>query len=544
MKQVKLTRYCGIVLLFFEMFFVLWMNIDSIKAAEFQKSNNESNKVLLVYDSKNIYYNGERTIDSVQRLLTSLGMETTTTTISKYKQGTLKSGRYKAVITLINWKSVNFTNKAFINDRQNFRGSKIHIGQNLQTDEMQGLGASVGKIVRQQLMFENNGVLEQLPYTDSMEALTNIKGNYLTFGTLQLEGSKQVQKIPFGIINNNSAYLPFWKTTGLGLVYEQELLTEILHGHNEKEYQPMLVITNVTPLSNLKYLKQLIKTLYKNGIHFALSATINNQNTKQKAFTKYIDILKYAENNNGIVYLRAPYLQDGYLTNAVTNKSLKTEISKNLQLMYQNQIYSIGIAAPNYWNHDKILANAGLKQANEILLLASPQVYPDIAESKNGEIYHRTYYVASLAGFERVKATHSLLTSTNMKFKVPTALNINLPRTHSKLLRIEKDIANINLSWYDFSTDPVSRKIKIGNNKLVYQLGMYYVNGKQRTISSSSNRQEKKKENENLSFIQEINHIFKWSSKLLLVIVVISLVGLIGFLIKGRRVYLDKFRKK
>ena len=72
MKQVKLTRYCGVVLLFFEMLFVLWMNTDSIKAAEFQKSNNESNKVLLVYDSKNIYYNGERTIDSVQRLLTSL----------------------------------------------------------------------------------------------------------------------------------------------------------------------------------------------------------------------------------------------------------------------------------------------------------------------------------------------------------------------------------------------------------------------------------------------------------------------------------------
>ena len=377
-----------------------------------------------------------------------------------------------------------------------------------------------------------------------METLTNVKENYLTFGTLQLEGSKQVQKIPFGIINNHSAYLPFWKTTGLGLIYEQELLAEILHGYNKKEYQPMLVITNVTPLSNLKYLKQLIKTLYKNGIHFALSATINNQNTKQKAFTKYIDILKYAENNNGIVYLRAPYLQDGYLTNAVTNKSLKTEISKNLQLMYQNQIYSIGIAAPNYWNHDKVLANAGLKQANEILLLASPQVYPDVAESKNGEVYHRAYYVTSLAGFEKIKSTHSLLTSTNMKFKVPTALNINWPRTQSKLLRIEEDIANINLSWYDFSTDPVSRRMKTGNKKLVYQLGMYYINGKQRSIRSSSNRQEKKKENANLSFIQEINHIFKWSSKLLLGIVVISLVGLIGFLIKGRRVYLDKFRKK
>jgi hypothetical protein len=50
-----------------------------IKADELQKKVVNSNKVLLVYDSKNTYYDGEKIIDSVQRLLTSLGMSTTTT---------------------------------------------------------------------------------------------------------------------------------------------------------------------------------------------------------------------------------------------------------------------------------------------------------------------------------------------------------------------------------------------------------------------------------------------------------------------------------
>ncbi len=546
MDWVKLTRRWWVILLFLTVASSLIAQSPSIKAANFQKSDSSSNKVLLVYDSKNAYYNGEKTIDSVQRLLTALGMETTTTTISKYQKGTLEKGGYRAVITLVNWKSINFTNKSFITDRQNFQGSKIHIGQNLQTDEVQGLQADIDKIVRQQLMFESNGILEQLPYTDSMETLNNIKGNYLTFGKLQLEGYEPAKTMPFGVISNNNAYLPFWKTTGLGLIYEQELLTKLLgNQHGRKNYRPMLVITKVTPFAHLNYLKQLIRMLYKNGIHFALSATIINQNMNQKAFAKYVNVLKYAENHNGLIYLRAPYLQDGYLTDSVTNKSLRTVISKNMRLLYRNQVYSMGIAAPNYWNHDKVLTYAGLKQANEILLLSNPKIYPEIVASNKGATYRKVYYVASVASFEKIKATNSLLTDENMKFKVPTALNINLPRTRAKLLRIEKDLNKMDLTWYDFSADSVLRKIRISNRTLTYQFGNYYVNGVQRNITTNDNNQKQyKKQHKKVLFVQKINHIFKWSSKLLLVIVIISLIGLVGFLIKGRRVYLDKFRRK
>lgn len=532
--------------LFWVAFLLILIQGLPIKADEQQKKVVNSNKVLLVYDSKNTYYDGEKIIDSVQRLLTSLGMSTTTTTINKYQRGTLEAGGYKAVVTLINWKSGDFRNQAFSKDRQRFKGSKIHIGQNLETDESLGLRANVEKLVRQQLMFEHKGVLEELPYTDSMEILADIKGSYLTFGKLQLQGNGSIKSIPFGVINNNNAYLPFWKTTGLGLVYEQELLKKLLiKQQKDINYRPMLLVTKVTPFANLEYLKQLIQTLYRTGIHFVISATISTQNTNQKAFFDYVNLLKYAEEHNGLIYLRVPYLQKGYLTGAVTNKSLSSIILENLRVMYRNQIYPMGITAPNYWNHDKVLSNAGLKRADEVLLLSSPKVYPIIATSKTSAIYNHAYYVASLNSFEKIKATRSVLTNKDMKFKVPTALSVNLPRTYTKLKRIEKDISKIDLTWYDFSTDSNYKKMVIGNKLITYQYGNYFVNGQQKDILEKDNKQNSShKKRQKRTFIQQINHAFSLGSRVLMIIVIISLAGLTIFLIKGRQVYIEKFKKR
>ncbi|MFT8458739.1 MAG: hypothetical protein ABF804_09150 [Liquorilactobacillus ghanensis] len=546
MNQVKTTRICQLNLLFLVLIFSLLLQVFPARAANLSKPGNSVNKVLVVYDSKNTYYNGEKTIDSLQRMLTALGMKTTTTTINNYRQGTLENGGYKAVITLINWNYVNFSNQAFITDRRNFQGNKIHIGQNLQADEAHGLQANVGKLVRQQLMFKNDEVREQLPYTDSMEILNNIKGNYLTFGQLELQSNEHAKIIPFGVINNNNAYLPFWKTTGLGLIYEQQLLTKLLTNQPGKNYQPLLLITKVTPLAHLDYLKHLIQVLDKKGIHYAISATITTQNTNQKAFADYINVLKYAENHNGLIYLRMPYLLGSYLTGAVTNESLTTTITKDLRLLYSKQIYPMGIAAPNFWNHDAVLSKSGLKRADEILLLPNPKVYPTIAASSSAATYHKAYYVASLASFEKVKATHSLLTAENMEFAVPTALNVNLPRTLARLTRVEKDISKIDLTWYDFSADSSLKEMKMDNKTLTYQFGNYYVNGRQREILESNNNKHKKskKPSSNISLIQRINNIFRSGSKVLLVVVIVSLIGLVILLIKGWQIYLDKFRRK
>ncbi|WP_347132169.1 hypothetical protein [Ligilactobacillus salivarius] len=101
----------------------------------------DNRPVLLVYDSENIYYNGSKKIDSVQRMLTADGLKIKTVMLENYRSGELSDNKYRGVVTLINWQEADLSNDSFTHDRAKFSGTKLHIGPNLQDDELEGLHA-------------------------------------------------------------------------------------------------------------------------------------------------------------------------------------------------------------------------------------------------------------------------------------------------------------------------------------------------------------------------------------------------------------------
>lgn len=53
----------------------------------------------------------------------------------------------------------------------------MHIGPNLQDDELEGLHAKKGMIIKQQLTLSDDGITEQIPYTNRMEYLVDVAGS-------------------------------------------------------------------------------------------------------------------------------------------------------------------------------------------------------------------------------------------------------------------------------------------------------------------------------------------------------------------------------
>lgn len=66
-------------------------------------SERDDNRVLLVYDSQNTVEQGEKKIDTLQRMLAGMGLKVKTVKESEYQKGELNHS-YQGVITMINWK--------------------------------------------------------------------------------------------------------------------------------------------------------------------------------------------------------------------------------------------------------------------------------------------------------------------------------------------------------------------------------------------------------------------------------------------------------
>lgn len=109
---------------------LICLSILSILSIHIPVQADDNRPVLLVYDSENVYYNGSKKIDSVQRMLTADGLKVKTVMLENYRSGELSDNKYRGVVTLINWQEADLSNDSFTHDRAKFSGTKLHIGPN------------------------------------------------------------------------------------------------------------------------------------------------------------------------------------------------------------------------------------------------------------------------------------------------------------------------------------------------------------------------------------------------------------------------------
>lgn len=495
---------------------------------------------LLVYDSENVANGDEAKIDSLQRLLVSLNQPVKIMSMAQYQQGDLNDQNYSALILMINWPQAHLIKQTFINDMQNFHGKILHIGPSLTDFEKSQLQGDTQYLRHQQYFLYNQQYkyYQMLNFVNSAQFVVKPAANSQTFGELATQGNNQ-SAVPYGVIHNNMAFLPYFKTDGLSFLEASQLMAQFF-GQASKIYHPLLVIKNVTPFSNLKQLVAVADYLHDEGISFAISATSVAVNTNLKAFQYYALALQYVENDGGNIFLQVPevYVADKTKTAFTT---LRTDMTQTLTALCNNYVYPVGLSAPSYWNQDGVYQSAALGLTNQVLLTANTDVQPPYINQDNyGMTYGRTYYEMPLSSLHTIKGGSEYVRS-QLHFAVPTAVTVSLPTTKKAFVQFKRNLNVIPLAWLNLSNDDFKSNTKVGSKDVSFQLGNYFINNEMVNVplatAKVNNSYKHQVTRGTLSGFFNINGI------ILEVFIFISMAILILLFIIGYRVYLGMFKR-
>lgn len=489
-----------------------------------------SNRVLLVYDSENLKENGEQTIDSLSRTLASLNITVTEEKFSTYRAGELARGHFRGVITLVNWHQSRLTNPRFEKDRAAFTGKKLHIGQNLTAAEMQALGTAVTLTHQQYTLVDPAQNSQQLiPFTSDQWPMFSVDKNSVGELVQQSTGKRYA----FGTINGNQAYLPAYRDAGLMGLLGTRLLAQFFIGQVTAQ-PPVLVLTGITPVSDLKLLKQTTRYLHAQGVPYALSATMTAANPQLPEHAAYLRTLAQAQVAGAFIFLQVPEVYD---PSAQTATTLQQQLNAQLAAAAQQGVFPGAISAPGYWMFDQLFSQS-LHQADQNLLLANPTNYAlnRYAPTNGYTPSLRTLIATPWTNFNAVSGNRQLT------FATPTAWTINLPTSKKTLQAFRQQVRQwTDQSWWSLSADPAVMTVR-ASQAITVSAGQYTVAG--RAVNVGEHAQVKKTAAKAPQTASQVNAFTRFQGNILLIFIIVALVILTIFLLYGRHIYRNQFRRK
>ncbi|APX73172.1 hypothetical protein M5C72_08800 [Companilactobacillus allii] len=486
-----------------------------------------SNKVMLVYDSKNTTDQYDVKVDALQRSLTSMNLQVKTLSQNDYKSGMLTK-KYVGVITMINWKQVGLTNKTFIKDRSKFSGIKLHIGDELTSEEKTQLGAKSTRLYQQQLILKNKNTSQVLPFSETIDVLQDLPSGSQQIGTLSTQ-QENAKIYGYGVINGNYGFLPYFDSKGLSLITATEMIAKLFN--RAGSYQPLLTITDVTPVSDLKILDQLSKFCYENSIPFAISTTTVSKNTEMKAFSKFTAVLRNIENRGGVIFIRSPEIGGPGVD---SGNDLRQRLTSYVVSLAKGQVYPIGISSEGFWNQDKVLRQNFLIKADHWILLPNKQVVY-VSEDDDAKAAKQSFFAISASSLNSVKKTEET------RFSTPSAVTIPMPNSSKGLVDFEKQVNKLKFSWFDPMSTSMSTSITTGTSTVSFKDSNYFVNGKQEEIGTADSS---KIFNETIKTKPVLSNYFNIQGNVLTILFIIVAIILIVFILIGRRIYWNRFNKR
>lgn len=492
-----------------------------------------SKRVLIVYDAINPTVDGQKKLAGLQQIFASTGVATQTERLSDYHSGQLTTKAYAGVVTLINWPQGDLKNAEFTRDRAAFTGKKLHVGQKLSAAEARGLHATRRNVYHQQLILSAKGQQQLLPFSEDI-TLLKTHGKARCYGTLRPQ-NQGIGRYPYGTVVGQQGYLPYFEASGFSQVLAAQTIAQLFGKRQQR--QPLLTITGVTPYSDLKRLTTLAQQLNAAGIPFAISTTSVADNTSLAAFSHFTKALRIVENNQGIIFLQVPVVG---AANKQSGSLLEQTMVEELNQLGQRQVMPVGISAPVYWNQDKVFRKYGLTRATNVLLLPNPATTTFAYQDNLGGSYAQTWTGLSLNSLLTVKNGQQVAVN-QLKFPVPTALTVAFPTNQKQLTALTRRVTRLNVNWYQ-PQDSLQTKITSASATFGYKQGTYYLNGSPVTIGSEATGIPK------YHFSQKrhvaLDSYFKVQGNILLVFFAITTVVLVTFLILGRRIYRQMFRRK
>lgn len=491
------------------------------------EADSNNNHVMLVYDSENTTDEANKNIDALQRALTSMNLRVKTVNQSEYKPGML-TDKYIGIVSMVNWKQVGFTNKDFLKDRKNFSGIKLHIGNNLSNEEISSFGAQSSHLYQQQFILKNGGSSQLLPFSETITVLNDLPADSQTIGTLSTQQKNQ-KTYGYGIISGKNGYIPYFSSSGLSYLTSVEMISKLFS--KQGSFQPILTITGVTPVSNLKILDKVSQFCYKNSIPFAISTTSVANNTGMRAFTRFASELRNVENRGGVIFIKSP---DVGGAGAESANELRQDLTSYIVSLAKYQVYPIGISTDGFWNQDKVLRSNFLMSANHwVLLPDSNTTY--IEKDNNSQISDMSYLGISASSLNSVKKTYST------KFSTPTAITVSLPHSNKELTNFKEQINKLHFSWFDPMDNEMSTSINTGTSTVSFKNGNYFVNGKQEDIGTSDSSSVF---NETVKTKPLLSNYFNIQGNVLTILFIVVAIVLIIFILLGRRIYWNRFNKR
>ena len=523
------------ILLIFISFFCAFALTNVAKAS--------SQKVLIVYDSKNEQNHGTDKIDSLKRFFISSHFQVSTKSMVDYQKGDLNDS-YQGIITMINWPAANLKSASFNQDLNQFKGKKIHIGPNLSKAELSDLKAQSQNVYSNHVKLKINDNEQPLKGNTALTVLRNVSNDAKKIGQYQ-SGNDEYNA---GIIEGQAAFLPNFETGGLSYIIGTKLIAQ-LFGISQDQ-KPFLFLRDVTPYSSSKYLLAISKFCLKKHMPLIISMTANANNTDVKSYLKLTETLRTLEQQGTLIFVQTPII--GAATSRDGNV-LNNNFDNAILHLAQQQVYPIGISAPSFWSEDQVLYQNGLKKSDAWLLLSNNShsaVKPNDTKEER-EQYLETHDAVnylkpvSQSYLNKWSATgvpalsfKSVDNLNTLRFSSPTAVTLTMPQSKNDLNRVKHQIKQLHFAYDDFNN--FKSNTVAGSTLLQYQDRHYLVNQKEEIIHNNAQTKIIKK----LTYHPILSSFFKTQETVLIYLLSIILIGLLILLWTGLKIYRENYHRK
>lgn len=492
-----------------------------------------NDQVLLVYDSLNLANEQGDTVDSLQRLLTSLGVEVDTVQEKDYLPGMLNTDAYAGVISLVNWAEKGLVSETLIKDRSRFTGKKLHIGMGLAADEEASFTGTFQELShRQYTLIQQENVFQQsLPYQDQSLVLTTKSGEI--FGKLKTQEVTE-EEYPFGVIQGKNAFLPIYTNQGAVFLQSAELIQAWL-GKNAS-YEPILTFRGFHPFYDMTLASDFIDELSQRSLNYIVSTTTVNTNNQLQAYEVFIDVLQKIQRSN-LIFLSVPAVNGADVRDG---RVLAPLLEEEISLLVSGDVYPVGLTAPGYWNQDQEYREDALAETKTLILEGNPAVDQQYyrRQDNRSETYDTAFYSIDGMALEGIEWLGEQ-GYPDYQFPMPTSLAYLFPSTQEEVTDTLKKLATSPFDFgkkydsnYHFVVSTVTQEIQ-------YQHGQLQLNGENVSRFMLHEETIVAKEAYQGLFAQLFRQL---NNGLILFIAVVMIVIVILF-ISGARRYAAKYRQ-
>lgn len=501
--------------------------------------------VLLVYDSLHEQEDGQVAVDMLERLLMSMGQRVTVTPIDNYHKGMISSGHYQAVITMINWPDMDFKNQAFFDDRDQFKGKKLHIGNNLTDSEKSEIPGNWVKLNQQAFILqgEHDYYEEPLRFQKSIELLEKpIITDHAMSELVSKSGNNA--RYPYAVIHNNSAYIPYFNGEGATLLSTIQLISRWLN--IKGAYHPYIAFYNFTPLSSFEVTKQFIKKLDKLESNVIITTTSTTNNTNTKTFKNYLKFLKsMTRDNHAIIYLNVPSMN---ATDSKNDDVLMNQLTQEISTLIENQIFPLGISAPGYWNFDRYYQLNALNFGDSVLLYGQKKNRFYHTKVDTSEVYPTMFFALN---HDVLKNVQWKLNGkyTDFDFPMPTTIAYPFPESKKQVNKTFKEIENdpfppTDQYLYRFNTGISTQTQDLRGNEGLITLNGVPVSHIDFDALHRQNNTRNTDSNKNQTNISTQKGFMNKIDNILTIIIVTTLIVLTVLLLIGRKYYRRMFKNR